>query len=78
VIISFQDVKCANNEWYKHLTNVNIGIFLKIEDCEGVVLYLSKHGNLLKEYKIVWNEVIFCIVLYDEITLFLSLVAACL
>jgi hypothetical protein len=35
----------ANNEWHKNLTNVNIGIFLKIEVWEGggVVVYSSKY-----------------------------------
>jgi hypothetical protein len=28
-------MKYADNEWHKNLTNVNIGIFLKTEDCEG-------------------------------------------
>jgi hypothetical protein len=42
MIIQFQNIKYANSEWHKNLTNVNIGIFLKIEDCEvvgGVILY---------------------------------------
>jgi hypothetical protein len=33
-----QYIKCASNEWHNNLTNVNIGIFLKTEDCEGVHL----------------------------------------
>jgi hypothetical protein len=32
----------------KNLTNVNIGILQKIEDCEGgVIFYSSKYGNCL-------------------------------
>ena len=38
-------LKNANTKWHKNLTNVNIGVFLETEDCEGVVLYLCKYGK---------------------------------
>jgi hypothetical protein len=53
MIISFLNIKYANNEWHKNLTNVNVCIFLKIEGCEGgrlicrVVFYSSKYGILV-------------------------------
>jgi hypothetical protein len=34
-------IKYANNEWHKNLTNVNIGIFLNTEVCEGS--YMQGH-----------------------------------
>jgi hypothetical protein len=43
MIIKFQDIKYANSEWHKNLTNVNIGIFLKIEYCEGGSFYMQGH-----------------------------------
>jgi hypothetical protein len=49
-------MKYANNEWQKNLTNVNIGIFLKMEVCEGgVVFYSSKYGIL---FYFQYNEVL--------------------
>jgi hypothetical protein len=50
MIILFQNIKYADNEWHKNLTNVNNVIFLKIEDCErggGGSSYMQ--GRLLFE-----------------------------
>jgi hypothetical protein len=41
MIILLQNNKYTNNEWHKNLTNVNIGIFLKTEDCEGGSSYMN-------------------------------------
>jgi hypothetical protein len=50
MIISFQNIKYANNEWHKNVTNIKIGIFLKTEVCEGGSSFIRVNAVFLYIY----------------------------